>query len=109
MVASDTSQAGPNGAATASTMNASAPRRIWRETMSDLPWLGLGEQAVGTEDEDEGHHGIDYEQLDLRGEMHRRGPAQSDDQRADQRAIDRAEPAGHHHREGEHDHLDPDA
>ena len=42
-------------------------------------------------------------------EMHGGGAANADDERADQRALDRAHAADRDHREGEHDHFDADA
>src|SRR5205809_2329534 len=109
MVASDTSHAGSAGATIASERKASAPTRLARDHMSDLPRLGLSEQSIGAEDKDERHHGIDDEKLELGNEVDRRGATQTNDERTDQRALDRAQAADNDHRERKYDHLDADA
>ncbi len=123
MVASDTSHAGNAGAAAATAMKARAPNRFARDHMSALPLgitvvapghrisprCGLDEQPVGTENEHERHHRIDDEQFELRDEVNGGGATDADDERADQRAFDRAHAADGDHGESEDDHLDADA
>src|ERR1700675_1982749 len=109
IVASDTSHGGITSASAAAATKARAPRKSARVRMSDLPRCGLGKQAIGPENEHQRHHRIDDEQFELGNEMHRRGPAQADDGRAEHRALDRAHAADGDDGEGEHDDLDADA
>src|SRR6516225_351094 len=105
MVASDISHDGSTNAAAATTANASAPSKVLRQAISDLPWLRPGEQPIGPEHQYQRHHGVNDEQLELRHEMHRGGATDG----ADERAFDRSQSPDDDHREGKHDHLDADA
>src|ERR1044071_1249177 len=109
MVASDTIQAGSPSAMTATARNARAPARFARNHMSNLPRLDLRDQAIRTEHQDERHDAVDDEELELRNEMNRSRAAEAHDERAEQRAFDRPQPAGDHHGECKNDYLDPAA
>src|SRR5947209_20529396 len=105
MVASETSQAGSSGATAAVTKKASPPRRSPRDIFSDFPRRRAREQAIRTKHKHERHYRIDHEQLQLRKNVDRGGPRESYDQRAHERAFDRAHAAARHHRKGEPDHF----
>src|SRR6516164_3353644 len=89
IVASDISHAGSTSAAAATTTNTSAPMRVLRQAMSDLPRLRPGEEAIRPEHQDQRHHRIDHKQFELREKMHRGRTADPDDERADKGAFDR--------------------
>ena len=97
--------------AAASAAHAERPRgrRVVRSAAHILRASGRREQALRPRDQHQRHDGVDREQLGLRPVAHGRRAHHADQQRAERRAAEAAEPADHDHREREHDHLDADA